>query len=82
VTGGLHGLFLHEACLARFKSVRSCEFKTPERNGAFGLDARVGKEGADQRTEQKAEWSGGVLNSAREHFWGEPSLAVFGGVVF
>jgi len=40
------------------------------------------KWGADQRTDQKAEWSGGFENSAREPQRGEPSHAGFGGVVF
>jgi len=34
-------------------------FKIPERNGAFGPVARAGEGVADQRTEQKAQWSAG-----------------------
>jgi hypothetical protein len=56
-------------------------FQSRERNGAFGLAAPVGERGAE-RTEQKAEWSGGFGNSSREPQRGEPGLAVFGGVVF
>jgi hypothetical protein len=40
-------------------------FQNRERNGAFGLAARVGERGAEL-TEQKAEWSGGFGNSSRE----------------
>ena len=32
-------------------------FQSRERNGAFGVAARVGERGAE-RTERKAEWSG------------------------
>jgi hypothetical protein len=56
-------------------------FQSRERNGVFGLAARVGERGAE-RTEQKAEWSGGFGNPSREPQRAEPSLAVFGGVVF
>jgi hypothetical protein len=40
-------------------------FQSRERNGAFGLAARAGERGAE-RTDQKAEWSDGFGNSARE----------------
>jgi hypothetical protein len=40
-------------------------FQIREWNGAFGPAARVG-EMAGERTEQKAEWSGGFRNSSRE----------------
>jgi hypothetical protein len=67
-TGGLHGLCL---CMKPDGHVKSpcalVNLKRSERNGAFGLDAREGNRGADQRTEQKAQWSGGVLNSAMAH---------------
>ena len=56
-------------------------FRIRERNGAFGLAARVGKWGAE-RTEQKAEWSGGFGNSSRERQSGERKSCEFRGVVF
>ena len=40
-------------------------FQSREQNGAFGLAARVGERVAE-RTDQKAEWSGGFGNSSRE----------------
>jgi hypothetical protein len=57
------------------------DFKSRERNGAFGLAARVGEMGRGQRIGRKAQWSGGFGNSSREHHRGSASLAVFGGVV-
>jgi len=51
-------------------------FRIRERNGAFGLAARVGKR-AGERTEQKAEWSGGFRNSAREPQRGSQVLPVW-----
>jgi hypothetical protein len=50
-------------------------FQSRERNGAFGLAARVGERVAE-RTEQKAEWSGGFGNSTRELQRGSQVLAV------
>ena len=40
---------------------------------AFGPAARV-REMDEERTEQKAEWSGGFRNSARERRWGSQVL--------
>ena len=48
-------------------------FQSRERNGAFGLAARVGDR-AGERTEQKAEWSGGFGNSSREPHRGSQVL--------
>ena len=56
------------------------KFRIRERNGAFGLAAPVG-ERAGERTEQKAEWSGGFRNSSREPPWGA-QVCEFRGVVF
>jgi hypothetical protein len=50
-------------------------FQSRERNGAFGLAARVGERVAE-RTEQKAEWSGGFGNLSRERDRGSASLRV------
>jgi hypothetical protein len=44
-----------------------------ERNGAFGLAARVGERIAE-RTEQKAKGSGGFGNSSRKPQWGSRVL--------
>jgi hypothetical protein len=58
----------------RVKTSRSLvNFQSRERNGAFGLAARVGERGAE-RTDQKAEWSGGFGNSSREPQWGSQVL--------
>jgi hypothetical protein len=51
-------------------------FRIRERNGAFGLAAPVGEK-AGERTEQKAEWSGGFRNSAREPQRGSQVLPVW-----
>jgi len=52
-----------------------------ERNGAFGLAARAGEGGADQRAGQKAEGSGGLEVLTRERERGEPSQQDLQGVV-
>jgi len=51
-------------------------FQSRERNGAFGLAARVG-ERVGERTDQKAEWSGGFGNSSRELQRGSQVLPVW-----
>ena len=50
-------------------------FRIRERNGAFGPAARVGERVAE-RTNQKAEWSGGFRNSSREPQRASASLRV------
>ena len=50
-------------------------FRSRERKGAFGRAAPV-RERAGERTEQKAEWSGGFRNSSRERQRGSASLRV------
>ena len=57
-------------------------FQSREWNEAFGLAARVGQRGADQRPEKRAEWSGGLGNLAREHQWGERESDRFQDVVW
>jgi hypothetical protein len=57
------------------------DFRSRERNGAFGLAAPAG-ERVGERTEQKAEWSGGFGNSQGSDPQGERKSAGFQGVVF
>jgi len=81
-TGGLPGLGCAGSLPGAFCPGSLVKLPSRERNGAFGLAARAGEGGADQRAGQKAEGSGGLEVLTREHQRGEPSLAGFGGVVF
>lgn len=79
-TGGLHGLGFCMKPDSPAKSGSLVKLKSRERKAAFGLAVTVG-ERVGERTEQKAEWSGGGLISAREHPEGERKSAGFQGVV-
>jgi len=62
---------------ARYQNSGSLvNFQSRERNGAFGPAARVGDRAAE-RTDQKAEWSGGFRNSSREPQRGSQVLPVW-----
>jgi hypothetical protein len=60
----------HESLTGEFCPGSLVKVKSRERNGAFGLAARAGDRGADQRAGQKAEWSGGFEVFARERHRG------------
>ena len=56
-------------------------FQSRERNGAFGLAARVGERVAE-RTDTKSGVERRIWKFSKGASTGEPSLAGFGGVVF